>query len=82
MRIAVFDLGRHEWELDRQSKQLFTLDLLLVTPQLQEVWRKREKVEWEEGSTWVVAKSGLIELKQISGREQDLVDIKQLRESK
>jgi hypothetical protein len=30
--------------------------------------------------TWVVSKGGLIELKTISGREQDLVDIKKLRE--
>ncbi len=65
-------------KIDSEAKRLFTLDLLLVTPKLTDVWSGREQVEWEEGRTWVVSKTGLIELKQISGREQDLVDIKRL----
>lgn len=67
-------------KLDRGSKQLYTLDFLLVTSKLKDVWRQREQVEWPEGRTWVVSKRGLIELKQISGRDQDIVDIKRLEE--
>lgn len=67
-------------KLDRGSNQLYTLDFLLVTSKLKDVWRQREQVEWPEGRTWVVSKRGLIELKQISGRDQDIVDIKRLEE--
>ncbi len=66
-------------KIDKESKRLFTLDFLLVTPSLHEVWDGRELVEWEEGKTWVVSKGGLIELKEISGRDQDIVDIKELK---
>ncbi len=67
-------------KIDDDSKRLFTLDFLLVTEQLKKVWESRELIEWEEGKTWVVSKEGLIALKAISGREQDLLDIKKLRE--
>jgi len=67
-------------KIDAESKRVFTLDFLLVTPALDEVWHTRELVKWEDGKTWVVSKEGLIKLKTISGREQDLLDIKKLRE--
>ncbi|MDQ3711113.1 MAG: hypothetical protein M3388_02705 [Acidobacteriota bacterium] len=67
-------------KIDKQSKRLFTLDFLLVTEQLKEVWENRELIEWEDGETWTVSREGLILLKTISGREQDLLDIKKLRE--
>ena len=67
-------------KIDKQSKRLFTLDFLLVTEQLKEIWENRELIEWEDGETWTVSREGLILLKTISGREQDLLDIKKLRE--
>jgi hypothetical protein len=67
-------------KIDKQSKRLFTLDFLLVTEQLKEVWLNRELIEWEDGETWTVSREGLILLKTIGGREQDLLDIKKLRE--
>jgi hypothetical protein len=67
-------------KIDKESKRLFTLDFLLVTEPLKAVWENRELIEWEDGKTWVVSRDGLILLKTISGREQDLLDIKKLRE--
>ena len=67
-------------KIDRESKRLFTLDFLLVTPKLRDVWNGRELAVWEEGNTWVVSKKGLLYLKRISGRDQDLVDIKKLEQ--
>jgi|SRR6266404_8886819 len=67
-------------KVDRESKRVYTLDFLLVTDALKEVWNNRELISWEDGKTWVVSKGGLITLKTISGREQDLLDIKKLRE--
>jgi len=68
-------------KIDKASKRLFTLDFLLVTEGLKDVWKKRELMEWEDGKTWTVSREGLIKLKTISGREQDLLDIKKLREA-
>lgn len=67
-------------KIEGDTKRVFTLDFLLVTEPLQEVWENRELIEWEDGKTWTVSKDGLITLKTISGREQDLLDIKNLRE--
>ncbi len=65
-------------KIDEESKNLFTIDFLLVTDALKEVWKNRELIEWEQGKTWVVSRDGLIFLKTISGRPQDLVDIERL----
>lgn len=67
-------------KIDKESKRLFTIDFLLVTEQLKDVWKNRELIEWEEGTVWTVSREGLIQLKTISGREQDLLDVKKLRE--
>ena len=69
-------------KIDKGEKRLFTIDFLLVTEVLKEVWGTRELIEWEDGKTWTVSREGLILLKTISGREQDLIDIKKLKESK
>ncbi len=67
-------------KIDKEAKRLFTLDFLLVTEALKDVWKDRELIEWEDGKTWAVSREGLIRMKEISGREQDLLDIKKLRE--
>jgi len=68
-------------KIDKETKRLFTLDLLLVTTELQDVWSDRELIDWEDSKTWVVSRQGLITLKTISGREQDMLDIKKLKEA-
>jgi hypothetical protein len=68
-------------KVDQESKQLFTLDFLLVTEWLQDVWELRKKVSWVDGAAWVVSPDGLIKLKLLAGRKQDLADIEKLRES-
>ena len=67
-------------KIDEATKRLFTLDFLLVTEALKDVWSERQTVEWEEGKTCVVSKEGLIKMKTISDREQDRLDIAKLRE--
>ena len=68
-------------KVDPESKRLFTLDFLLVTDALQGIWLGREIIKWPQGSTCVVSRDGLIHLKSISGRPQDLLDIEKLREA-
>jgi hypothetical protein len=71
-------------EVRRSSKVdatvTLTLDLLLVNENLEPVWASRERVATERGDVWVVSRQGLIEMKAWAGREQDLADIRRLRE--
>ena len=64
--------------IDAETKILFTIDFLLVTEATQQIWRDRETVEWEHGAISTVSRAGLIQLKKISGRLQDLADIERL----
>ncbi|HEV7426971.1 MAG TPA: hypothetical protein VGQ46_11435 [Thermoanaerobaculia bacterium] len=56
------------------------LDLLLVTPAFEKVWRDRATIESDFGPISVVSREGLIELKsgRMSGVDQD--DIRRLRD--
>lgn len=64
--------------IDSGSGDLLSLDLLLVTPQLQDVWDTRVVLGWEGGTFSVVSRSGLIALKQLRRSGQDIDDIKAL----
>lgn len=55
-----------------------TVDLILVTPGLQSVWDDRLLVEWEGRRVPVVSRRGLIKMKRLAGRPQDLADIEAL----
>jgi len=65
-------------KIDAETKIPFTIDFLLVTEATQQIWRNRETVEWEHGGISTVSRAGLIQLKKISGRLQDLADIERL----
>jgi len=54
------------------------LDLLLVTPALEEAWLHREKRDWRGGELTVVSRDGLIQLKKYRSSAQDLADIERL----
>ena len=71
-------------EMRRASKaepgSLLTLDLLLVNPALEAVWRTRQRLATEQGPLWVVSREGLIRMKVAAGRPQDLADLQRLTE--
>lgn len=60
---------------------MITVDFILVTERIEDVWDDREHLDWESGSAWVVSRRGLIKMKTTAGRDQDLLDIKKLEES-
>jgi predicted amino acid-binding ACT domain protein len=66
-------------EIRRVSKiigeDVLSLDLLLVTPQVEDVWETREAVEFQGNSLTVVSRTGLLKMKRLAGRPQDLADI-------
>lgn len=67
-------------KIDPEAGDILMLDLLLVTPEIEEVWKSRQEIEWENGKLWVVSPAGLISLKSLRGSGQDLEDIKRLKE--
>ena len=66
-------------KIDPNDGELLSLDLLLVTPDINEMWESRIEAEWEGSKLSVVSASGLIALKQLRGSGQDLADIEALR---
>ncbi|MDX6383837.1 MAG: hypothetical protein QOK48_1410 [Blastocatellia bacterium] len=67
-------------KIDRDSGDLLTLDLLLVTPEVRTAWDSRLEAEWEGGKLSVVSATGLIAMKQLRRSGVDLDDIKALEE--
>jgi hypothetical protein len=65
--------------IDTETKQLITLDLLLVTNELAEAWERRQRVKWNRGEYWIVSREGMIVMKEMAGRDKDLLDLKYLR---
>lgn len=66
-------------KIEPERKRLITVDFLLVTDRTRHVWTDRETLTWMNGTISTVSREGLIELKQLSARPQDLVDIERLR---
>lgn len=70
-------------EIRRVSKidddgEMLSLDLLLVTPQVEDVWATREEIDFLGKKLVVVSRAGLIKMKTLAARAQDLADIERL----
>ena len=70
-------------EIRRVSKiddigEVLSLDLLLVTPHVEDVWETRETTDFLGKKLSVVSRKGLIKMKTLAGRPQDLADIERL----
>ena len=81
--ILPFDAGKErERRVFRVSKrigsELLTVDLLLVPPFLEGVWEGREVYEIDGVPVEVVSRDGLLAMKRIAARPQDLADIERL----
>lgn len=74
-------------EIRRVSKidddgEVLSLDYLLVTSHVEDVWDDRITVEWDGKAMSLVSKAGLIKMKQMAGRSKDLIDIDWLQHGK
>ena len=65
---------------DPELEDVLPLDLILVSPALEEVWKSRMEVEWEHGPLSVVSRGGLAGMKALRGSGQDQEDIRRLQE--
>lgn len=71
-------------EIRRVSKidddgEVLSLDFPPVTSQVEEVWETREAMDFLGKKLWVVSREGLIKMKTLAGRPQDLADIERLK---
>ncbi len=67
-------------EIRRVSKidddgEVLSLDLLLVTPKVEDVWETKENLTWQNRSLWIVSREGLIKMKRLAARAKDLIDV-------
>lgn len=62
-----------------ESGDTLVLDMLLVTPEIKDVWETRQRLTWDKGELPVVSPEGLIKLKSLRHSGQDQDDIKHLR---
>ena len=67
-------------EIRRVSKidedgEVISLDFLLVTPQVEDVWTTKENLIWQDRDLSIVSRQGLIKMKKLAGRHKDLIDI-------
>lgn len=71
-------------ELHRRSKivdgEVLTLDLMVVSPVYDEVWRTRERLPTDDGHLVVVSRAGLIQMKLTAARPKDVEDVARLEE--
>ena len=78
--------GPHEREVVRFSKRvgddLRTVDLLLLPEFLREVWKDRETYELDGAPITAVSADGLIAMKRVAGRHQDLSDVEHLERAR
>lgn len=55
--------------------ELTTLDLMMVAPVFEKVWADRESIQLGSQTLKIVSKAGLIAMKEVAGRPQDMADI-------
>lgn len=79
-----FDGGKMEvrrlTKIEKGQPDLLSLDLLLVTPILKDVWEDRCQAIWENIPIWLASRRGLIKMKRMRSSGVDLEDIKALQE--
>lgn len=62
-------------KLDPGTNALMSADLLVVGPGLEDVWNSRVVVPWRQRQLPIVSLQGLVTMKKLAGRPQDLADI-------
>ena len=67
-------------KIDKQTGIVLSLDLLLVTPEIEEIWKSRRHTSWAHGDLSIVSREGLIALKEMRGSPQDIADVSALKE--
>lgn len=62
-------------KLDPDTRELVSVDMIVVGPSLEGVWASRLVAPWQGRDVSIVSRPGLIQMKRLAGRPQDLADI-------
>ncbi len=65
---------------EAEPYESLTVDVLLVNPNLEEVWASRRSLESDFGNLWTISRDALIKMKTWAGRERDLADLRSLED--
>ena len=74
-RIQIYRLTK----IDSDTNEAIILDMLLLTPEIVDVWESKRLVTWDQGDLPVVSPEGLIKLKSLRMTGQDQDDINNLK---
>jgi hypothetical protein len=66
-------------KLDPETNDLLPVDFLVVMPIFEGVWASRLRIQYGTREISVVSREGLVTMKTMSGRPQDLADIHRLQ---
>jgi len=58
--------------------EFLSLDLVLVSAILEDVWKEREYYSWQDRVIHAVSANGLAKMKRLANRDQDQLDLKKL----
>ncbi len=78
-----FHLGQPEEQIAYRvlkivDRMVLTLDLMILPPFLEDVWKDRIVIEWRGRRVKIVSREGLARMKRLAGRKQDLADLDRL----
>ncbi len=62
-------------KLDPETNALMSLALIVVAPSLEQIWIDRTVVPWRNRQISIVSRAGLVTMKRLAGRPQDLADL-------
>jgi len=65
---------------EEEPYETLTVDVLIVNPNLEEVWASRRRLVGDFGSLWTISRQALIQMKTWAGRERDLADLRCLED--
>lgn len=63
-----------------EAGNLMTVDFMLVNRSLEPIWASRSRLPFGDGEVSVVSRDGLMSMKALAARPQDLADIQNLKE--
>ena len=67
-------------KIDQKKEDSISIDLLMVTPEIENVWSSKQIFTWNDISLSIVSKQGLIDLKKLRNSKQDQADIENLQQ--
>ncbi|MEJ7847175.1 MAG: hypothetical protein WKF92_03685 [Pyrinomonadaceae bacterium] len=62
-----------------EENEILSLDFLLVTPFVEDVWNDRINVQMKDDLISIVSLDGLVKMKTLAGRHKDLIDIDRIQ---